>query len=316
MTADPAPSLSKTGIRFGEGDLPLEDVPCYLCRSKNGSEIVDDPPFKVMRCRDCEMVYVTPRVPDSHLHLIYQTEYFKSSSASDFGYTDYTRDKPGYLRSFRRKAKMVRKWKDSGLLLEVGSAAGFFLKAMSEEGFVAHGVEVSPYVCEFARKELGLEHVFNGLLKDAPYSKGVYDVVALWDVIEHVPDPIAELKLIREFMKDDAILVMQTQDIDTWFARLLGSKWQHFKQLEHIHHFSPKTIRTVLDRSGFEVMNLTHRGAGKYISVDFFVERMRRYSVVVHHLLRPAHLFGRLFFYLNPGDEMIVIARPKITRGR
>ena len=58
-------------------------------------------------------------------------------------------------------------------------------------------------------------------------------------------------------------------------------------------------------------MNISHKGAGKYISLEFFIERMKRYSVLLHHLLWPARIFGRFFFYLNPRDEMIVVARPR-----
>ncbi|MCA9320316.1 MAG: class I SAM-dependent methyltransferase [Planctomycetes bacterium] len=312
-SVDPGDSgpLTTRSVPYGEEELPLVEVACYLCGSRDGKTILDDPPFRVVRCGSCSFAYVTPRVPDSHLHLIYQTQYFKSHNAGDFGYSDYTKDREGYLKTFRRKAKMVSRFKSSGRVLEVGSAAGFFLHAMKESGFEVEGVEVSKYVCEFAANELGIDSVFNGRLEDAPLEGKTFDVVAMWDVIEHLADPIAELKRIRGFMKPDGILVMQTQNVDAFFAKLLGSKWQHFKQLEHVYHFSPTTLRQALDRAGYETVSVTNRGAGKYISVEFFVDRMRRYSKILHHLLYPARLFGRRFFYLNPHDEIIVVAKPK-----
>lgn len=301
---------STASLPYGETELPLESVGCYMCSSSEGKCIVDEPPFKVIRCAECSFVYVTPRVPDSHLHLIYQTEYFNSPDAGDFGYTDYTKDREGYIRTFEKKARIIRRFKQSGRVLEVGSAAGFFLRAMKEAGFEADGIEVSEFVSEFARTELGIDTVFTGKLEDAPYDKGAYDVLALWDVIEHLADPAAELRRMREFLKPDGVLVMQTQNVDSFFAKLLGAKWQHFKHLEHVYHFSPRTMKELLARSGFEIVHVTHRGAGKYISVDFFVDRMRRYSKILHWLLLPAHAFGRFFFYINPGDEIIVVARP------
>lgn len=293
------------------GGLPLADVPCYLCGRKDGAVVVDEPPFRVMKCAGCSLAYVTPRVTDDHLHLIYQTEYFKSSNAADFGYSDYTRDRRGYEKTFRKKAELVQKHKLGKTMLEVGSAAGFFLRAMEDLGWQTMGVEPSSYVVDFARRELGLTEIHCGLLREAPVKESFYDVVAMWDVIEHVPDPIEELKLVRKLIKPDGRLFLQTQDIETRFARLLGAKWQHFKHLEHIHHFAPQTIKVILDRAGFEIVELTHSGAGKYISIEFFIDRMQRYSRLLHHLLWPARVFGRLFFYLNPGDEMIVVARPK-----
>lgn len=304
-------ALTTASLAFGEEELPLAHVDCYLCGSSDGAVLLEDPPFTVKKCSSCGLGYVTPRIPESHLHLIYQTEYFKSQSASDFGYSDYTQDKLGYLRTFGKKARIVQQYLQRGRVLEVGSAAGFFLHSMQELGFEVEGVEVSEYVSDFARSEFGLTNIFTGLLKDAPLIQQSFDAVAMWDVIEHLSDPLEELKRIHGLMKPDGYLFLQTQDIEAFFARLLGRKWQHFKQLEHIHHFSPATIRVLLDRAGFEIVDITHRAGGKYISIDFFVERMKRYSILLHHLLRPAKLIGRVFFYLNPRDEMIVVARPK-----
>lgn len=310
MSTSP-PNVATTEHLHGEESLPLTETACYMCGGRGGEKILVDPPFEVLKCEHCGFVYVTPRVPDSHLHLIYQTEYFKSHSAKDFGYSDYLEDKKGYLKTFRKKAAIVGKHADGGRCLEVGSAAGFFLEAMRERGFDVHGVEVSEYAANFSREEFGLDSVFNGKLEDADLPEKSFDVVAMWDVIEHLADPIRELQRIRGLMKPDGVMVLQTQNPEHWFAKLLGTKWQHFKQLEHVYHFSPKTITEALNRGGFDVVSVDNRGAGKYISIDFFIERMKRYSVLVHHLLRPFHVIGRRFFYLNPGDEMIVVARPR-----
>ncbi len=306
-----AQALTTASLAFGEEELPLVPVDCYLCGSDRAKVLLNDPPFTVKKCDSCGLGYVTPRIPESHLHLIYQTEYFKSQSASDFGYSDYTKDKLGYLKTFDKKARIVQQYLKRGRVLEVGSAAGFFLHSMQQRGFEVEGVEVSQYVSDFARSEFGLTDIFTGLLKDAPLAEQSFDAVAMWDVVEHLSDPLEELKRIRALIQPDGFLFLQTQDIEAFFARLLGRKWQHFKQLEHIHHFSPTTIRVLLDRAGFELVDITHRAGGKYISIDFFVERMKRYSVILHHLLKPARLMGRIFFYLNPRDEMIVVARPK-----
>ena len=195
-----------------ETELPLVDVGCYMCGKRAGSEMVDDPPFKVIRCGDCGFAYVTPRVPDSHLHLIYQTEYFKSQSAGDFGYSDYTRDRQGYRRTFQKKADIVQRFvPDPGRVLEVGSAAGFFLLAMKERGYDTCGIEVSEYVSDFARDELGLDNVHTGLLHEMsesiPLQAESFDVAAMWDVIEHVSDPIEELRRLHGLLRGGRAVV-------------------------------------------------------------------------------------------------------------
>jgi hypothetical protein len=138
----------------------------------------------------------------------------------------------------------------------------------------------------------------------------------MWDVVEHLADPLADLKRARELVKDTGFLFVQTQDVDSLARRVLGAKWTHFKQLEHIYHFSRKTITMLLDRAGFEVVRVQKSGAGKYISVAFFIDRMKRFGKIPHLLALPLTPFRRRFLYVNPWDELIVVARPRTVGAR
>ncbi len=299
----PLPSL--------HGDLPLIEVACRMCGSERAENVVEEPPFRVRRCADCSFVYVTPRVPDEDLHRIYGDDYFQSDCPSDYGYGGYLEDIACHRRTFRKKADFVTRFKTGGRMLEIGAAGGFFLDEMSRRGFEVEGIELSPRACAFAREQLGIETIHNERLEDLDLEEGGYDLLVLFDVIEHLSDPFGALSDLRRLLKPDGVMVLQTQNVDSLAARLLGRRWHHYKHLEHIYHFSPTTIRRALDEAGFETLELTAGGSGKYISIAFFVERMRRYNRLAHLLLTPLKLLGRLPFYVSPRDEMLVAARPR-----
>jgi SAM-dependent methyltransferase len=273
--------------------------------------LVDDPPFVVRLCAGCGLAYTTPRVKAGRLQEIYDLGYFTSESAGDFGYASYAADAPGYLRTFQKKIAIVRQHVPSGRILEVGCAAGFFLKAAADAGFEAHGVEVAGTILAHARDTLKLDRLFHGTLAEYQAPPASFDAVAMWDVVEHLADPLGDLVRARGLLKPGGRLFVQTQDVSSLTRRVLGARWPHFKQLEHVYHFSPATIRTLLDRAGFDVASIRKSGAGKYISIEFFVDRMRRFGRIPYLLALPLRPFRRRFVYVNPWDELIVVARPK-----
>jgi SAM-dependent methyltransferase len=296
------------------GDLPLEDVPCYLCGRTDGAVLVDDPPFKVRYCAGCGLGYTTPRVQAGRLKDIYDLGYFTSESAGDFGYASYAADAPGYLETFRKKVRIVQSVVPKGRILEVGCAAGFFLAAAREAGYEAHGVEVAGSILAHARDVLKLPNLFHGTLAQYAGAPRSFDAVLMWDVVEHLADPASDLVRARELLKEDGHLFVQTQDVDSLTRKVLGARWPHFKQLEHVYHFSRRTITQLLDRAGFDVVRIQKGGAGKYISVEFFIDRMRRFGRIPWLLALPFTPFKRRFLYVNPWDELIVVAKPRPAR--
>jgi SAM-dependent methyltransferase len=266
----------------------------------------------VRLCAKCGLGYTTPRIRGDKIKEIYDLGNFTSESAGDFGYAQYADDAPGYLKTFQRKVRIVRKFVPPGSrILEVGCAAGFFLKAAKEAGYDAHGVEVAGSILAHARDVLRLDNLFEGTVADYPAAAASFDAVALWDVVEHLADPLKDLRRVRELLKPGGYLFVQTQDVSSLTRKVLGAKWPHFKQLEHIYHFSPGTATTLLGRAGFDVVRIQKSGAGKYISIGFFIDRMRRFGRIPHILAMPLTPLRRKFVYVNPWDELIVTARAR-----
>lgn len=290
----------------------LEAVPCGLCGSESRELSFEEPPFSVVRCRDCGLVYVTPRLRDaSLLEHVYDEGYWTSSAAKERGYTDYRADEPFYLRTYRRRLPIVRRHFDApGRVLDVGCAAGYFLRVMAEEGWDVTGLEPSEQIRPTAQEAVGADRVLGGLLEDAPFEAGSFDLVTFWDVIEHIPDFVGALGRARALLAPGGKVLIETQNVSSRAARLLGRRWQHYKHAEHIYHFDPRSFGTALANAGLRTVENTPWLGGKYVSLAFVAERAGRLHPALSWLLAPLSRLRETAVYVNLFDEMIVIAEP------
>jgi 2-polyprenyl-3-methyl-5-hydroxy-6-metoxy-1,4-benzoquinol methylase len=283
-----------------------------MCASEDYRVAFEEPPYSVRRCRVCGFGWTSPRRTQEGLVRMYSGEgYWRSEAPRELGYMDYRADEPLYLDTFRRRLEFVLGARPRrGRSLDVGCAAGFCMQSCRELGFEAFGVEVSETIARSAAERFGFDTIHVGTLDSAPLQEESFQLITLWDVIEHVVDPQALLERARALLKPGGLLVIETQDIDSRFARALGPRWHHYKHAEHIYHFTPPTVTALLERSGFRVQELTHRYGGKYVSMHFIAERAARLHPAMSTVLKPLTRFESARVYLNFMDEMVVRARP------
>ncbi|MCB9897273.1 MAG: class I SAM-dependent methyltransferase [Planctomycetes bacterium] len=288
----------------------LREVPCLFCGVHDEKIRFHDGVYRVVECRRCGHVYVNPRLPTERLHEMYQEEYWTSERAKEFGYTQYLAERPLYLRTYAMRSALIDAYvARPGAVLDVGCAAGFFLKVMHDKGWRTTGIEISKPMVEYARGELGLPDMRRGDLLTVELPERAYDVITLWDVIEHLEDPGAHLARAHQALADDGILVLETQNVASRFARLLGPKWQHYKHEEHLYHFHPETLERLLREAGFRLVENTPKRGGKYVSMGFLVERVGRLHPLLSVLASPLKVFSGASLYVNLRDEMVAVAK-------
>lgn len=288
---------------------------CQICGSDERTLKFAEPPFEVVTCDACGLVYVTPRLTGQDLLDIYDEGYWKSQDPKVRGYADYASESKLYLKTFQKRMGLVQRWVGpNARVLDVGCAAGYFLRVMHELGHDVHGVELSEAIAKEAALALGADRVHIGTLDDAVtamnYAPQSFDLVTLWDVIEHVPDPQSVLRRIRELIKPGARLLLETQNVGSRWARVLGRRWHHYKHHEHLFHFTPDTIRRLLGDCGFRTLDISASYAGKYVSFAFLAERAGKLGRIPGLLCKPLGLLSSWNLYVNPRDEIIVIAEP------
>jgi SAM-dependent methyltransferase len=200
--------------------------------------------------------------------------------------------------------------KQSGNLLDIGCAKGSFLLEMEKSSnWNLFGLEVNPQVAYFARKEYGL-NVRVGDLENVQFPDVFFDVITLWDVLEHVHNPMSQLKEIFRILNSNGILVLRIPNYDSWESRLFGRYWAGLDAPRHLYVFSPDTITKYLKKSNFKVLEINTRSGGYstfLLSLRFWLydqannHKFRDY--VLNILSNPISrfLFFPLFFFSGLG---------------
>lgn len=250
-----------------EGLTPTyESVPCNLCGSEDLETIYDarkdlerDPALAdkfrassdelltqpLVRCRRCALLFVNPRVSSGPMLDGY-------ASGDDHAYVSQMASR---VRTFARTIRHVNRLRPGkGRLLDVGTAAGAFLKAAQDDGWEVTGIEPNEWLADWGRTEYGVTiHV--GSIDEVSLAPASFDVVALWDVIEHTPDPLHVLRRAHALLMPGGLLIVNYPDIGSWIARAMGRKWPFLSSV-HLYYFTRNTIRMALDRAGFEPIEI------------------------------------------------------------
>jgi SAM-dependent methyltransferase len=199
------------------------------------------------------------------LTTIYDEGYFQDQpgSADRHGYADYLRDEPLHRANARRRLKLLARYRPSrGRLLDVGSAAGFFVDEARHAGWDAEGVDVSPAMVEWANSHLRLDLMRSTFTK-AEFQPESFDVVTMWDYIEHTIDPQSEVRKASMLLRPCGILALSTGDIGSVSARVTGRHWHLLTPEHHNYFFDLTTLRRLLEQNGYRVLDERHR-AGLY----------------------------------------------------
>lgn len=283
---------------------------CIACGEAEHAYFCSKKGHHLYRCGVCKMLSLHP-VPQT-TEEIYGDDYFTGAEAGH-GYVNYDEDKEPMREVFKDYMERIEKYtRGKGLLLDVGAATGFFMSIAEGVGWKTQGVEISRYATMLAQKK-NLD-VIHGTMANIDVSEPLFDVVTMWDVLEHMKDPITDLQRARSVLKQDGLLVLNTPDSGSLYAKLLGKRWHLIVPPEHIHYFNDESVSKVLNACGFETVCITRIGKKFTLEYIFLMLskwlgwRIFRQSV---SYLRDHKKLGQISIPINLQDNMFVVARKK-----
>lgn len=208
--------------------------------------------FRMCRCRECGLLYLNPRPTEEEMLQYYPEEYEPYSRAID--------DEPWFQRLNRRygmskRCRAVMAYEPGGRLLDVGCATGNFLYEMARRGtWETYGVEPNSKAAQYARQRLGL-NVFTGTLRQARFPDDYFDVVSLWNVLEHLHDPMGDLREVNRVLRHGGLLVLSLPNVESLDAWLFGQYWVGWDIPRHLHVFPRPTLKRLLAATGFALLD-------------------------------------------------------------
>ena len=149
----------------------------------------------------------------------------------------------------------ISRYQSVGRILDIGAAAGFFLKVAKDRGWETYGIEPSRYLSEFGNKHYKA-NIHCGTVEDITRFPQQMDVVTLWDVLEHTFDPMDTLARCNRYLRPGGLIAVNYPNIGNWMARLAGRRYWFILSV-HLYYFTPITIAEMLRRNGFAVVSST-----------------------------------------------------------
>lgn len=240
----------------------LEHVPCAICGATGLVPVIEKFGLPLSRCPRCGLVSANPRTSKDEIWKRYSSDYFWHEYLPALGVQDGRFDLETFDRRHAATLQLIAAHAGKpGRLLEIGTGAGFFLKAAERAGWSVAGVELSSEGAAFARDRLGLE-IRQEAAESLTFPARTFDVAVMFDVIEHLFDPKAVLEAIGRVLKPGGLLLITTPNFDALSRHALGSAWAVLSPLEHVYYFTEATLRELLARSSFSDVRFVRRRRG------------------------------------------------------
>lgn len=209
---------------------------CPVCGGMDSKVHLELDRFQIVRCSGCQFLYV---------------ENVLSDAANADYYDDYggLRFQQGQRVNAKTSLPTIKALGDlrGRTLLDVGSGFGFFLAAARDLGMKVTGAELSRHERDYAEKTLGIEMFAS--LEQVPGDR-IFDVVTLWEVIEHLRDPGAMIDMIAPLVRPGGFLVLGTDNFESKAVRTMGAGFPKWIPHQHISLFAPATLKRLATRSG------------------------------------------------------------------
>jgi len=222
-------------------------------------------PFDLRKCRECALVFVDPRLSDETLTRLYDADYYFSTG---WPYGSVASQVIELIQTMRRRR--VERHVQSGSLLDIGSGSGRFVHHMARHGWQATGIDFSPAAQAFACRNGGGNRNGNGngngnvgrflcgSLDDHDFSPGSFDLITLWQVLEHIGEPRPLMRRSHELLRRGGLFVASVPNIEGLSSRLTGERWWGLDVPRHLVHYAPDTLRRGLEQAGFRVIHVHH----------------------------------------------------------
>ncbi len=225
---------------------------CPLCSRTNVRLLRIEKGVKIFECLDCQLGFIDQNNISTNLQ--------RSMRDSEFyNFKEYQKEELKLRKRFEKLAKLITNYKQEGNILEVGAGFGLFASILVTNS--KYKIDLIDSLAMYRYIDTTIHNIkpFRGSFENYVTTYGKkhkkYDMVIMMDVIEHFKDPLSNLKKAKSLLKNDGILVIQTPNYKSLMARICKN-WAWWMIEDHKFFFSPKSLKLMLNRAGFQAKYL------------------------------------------------------------
>jgi len=259
-----------------ENNFELEEISCNLCGSHSTYLIgtkrgqISEITFRIVKCKNCGLTYVNPRLTRASLGLVYNQEYYGGLGfdpcVNYFDESFFHGNRIGFMTDVRSVVPFSPKQK----LLDIGCGLGNLLAIAKEVGYICYGIDVSPFAVKYVQNRFPDIRIFEGDLGQVSLPERDFDVITAIEVVEHLHDPMSFFKRCALLLRHGGVLAYTTMNSDRMYApfnwRQRGVSWGYINPEGHLYYFDKSTILSYFRQAGLTPIDIYKNGLWRHRS--------------------------------------------------
>lgn len=213
---------------------------CPLCRENKLILLSQQNKRSIFKCINCYLIFsntqnINPENPKQWCN-------------------QYLSEEKYLISRFQKRLKIIEKYASQGKILDIGCAAGFFLKLANKQGWETYGIDTCEKILKICHSENASSKIFLGSLNEVKFPESSFDVVVVFDTLEHISDISDFLWTLKGVIKPEGLLAISVPDQGGIISRISGKHWFDYKKSQHLYFFNLNSLQQILKRMGFKVI--------------------------------------------------------------
>lgn len=268
--------------------------PLYFC-SKDYNRKVTQETFNHYRCPQCNLIFILP-IPEE-LANYYPDKYH--------GIPKSVEELDVISKNENYKIETIQRFSGKGRLLEIGPSYGGFTYLAKKAGYEVDAIEMNKNCCQFLSEVVGINAINSNNAIEMMKHKVVYDVVALWHVLEHLTNPWLTLDAACASLKPGGIMVLSTPNPDAFQFKIMRRYWPHLDAPRHVMMIPMKLLTEKLESLGMKMELITTKDRGSNYLDIFGWKHFFRRRIAHGNTRKAVSKVGRLVaFILRPIEKI------------
>ena len=232
-------------------------------------------PFKILECKECGLLYTTPRPNKDEIGRYYKSEEYYSHQENKEGFIPKVYEKVKSV-NLKNKYGIATEGKEKGKALDIGCGVGDFLHTMEQHGWDCTGVEPSEDAKVIAKKRIKGQLLSSEEQENLPDSS--FDIITMWHVLEHVDDIRWQIQQLHRLCKPGGRIIIALPNYKSYDGQYYKAEWAAYDVPRHLNHFNKETLIKILEESGLRHVK-TEKLVWDAYYISYMSEKYRKHSI-------------------------------------